>query len=137
DEGLGQCFVLDESETKVLAELRPNDPAPVQLARGRYRVKCLTSREAFAATVDLQAGTTNVESLAFSSVERHAVLTRGAGLTLRRRIALGLGVSVEDSGAQGWSTLAWVNDYGAFAFEGQLGASHTGVASAKLGLYGN
>jgi hypothetical protein len=137
DQAFGQCFVLDEAETRVIAELRPGDPAPVQLPPQRYRVKCLSENEAFAATVDLPPGTTNVESLAFSSVERQAVLARGPGLTLRRRIALGLGISVEEGSAAGWSTLAWINDYEAFALEVQLGASHEGLASAKLGLYGN
>ncbi len=43
---------------------------------------------------------------------------------------------MEDGSAEGWSTLAWINDYEAFAFEVQAGASHEGLASVKLALYG-
>jgi hypothetical protein len=134
---LGQCFVLDQTETTVLAELQASDPAPVQLTPGRYRVKCISGGEAFAASADLAPGTTRVEALAFSSVERETVLARGPGLSLNRRIALSVGVSAEPSGPVGWGSVAWVNDFDLFAFEIQLGASHEGVASSKLGLYGN
>jgi hypothetical protein len=65
------------------------------------------------------------------------MLARGPGLTLHRRVALAVGVSAEPGGAQGWSSLAWVNDYELFSFEIQLGASYKGFASSKLGLYGS
>lgn len=137
DKHLGQCFVLDRAETTVLAELRASDPAPVQLAPQRYHIKCISGSEAFAASVDLAPGTTNVESLAFSSEEPQAMLARGPGLSLKRRIALAVGVSAEPDGAQGWTSLAWVNDFEVFAFEVQLGAGTRGLASSKLGLYGS
>lgn len=136
DKNLGQCFVLDRAETSVIAELRASDPAPVQLAPERYRIKCISGNGAFAASVELGPGTTKVESLAFSSVERETMIARGPGLTLHRRIALSVGVGVERGQAQGWTSLAWVNDFELFAFELQLGASPQGLASSKLGLYG-
>src|SRR5690606_36399927 len=66
DARLGQDFVLDPAETSVIAELRPSDPAPVQLAPERYRIKCFSGDAAFAASVELRPGTTHGESLAFS-----------------------------------------------------------------------
>lgn len=137
DKSLGQCFVLDRAETTVLAELRATDPAPVQLAPQRYRIKCLSGSGAFAASVDLGPGMTAVESLAFSSVERETMLARGPDLTLHRRLALGVGVLTQPGEIQGWTSLAWVNDFESFAFEIQLGAGHLGLASSKLGLYGS
>lgn len=137
DKAFGQCFVLDRAETSVLAELRASDPAPVQLAPERYRIKCIAESDVFAASVDLGPGTTNVESLAFSSADPSAMLARGPGLSLHRRLALAVGVSAEPDGAEGWTSLAWVNDFELFSFELQLGAGTRGRASSKLGLYGS
>lgn len=137
DARLGQCFVLDPAETSVIAELRPSDPAPVQLAPERYRIKCFSGDAAFAASVELRPGTTHVESLAFSSVDRDAVLARGPGLVARQRLALALGVSAGSNDPEAWTNLAWVTDFGLFAYELQLGVSHAGRVSPKLGLYGN
>jgi hypothetical protein len=136
DSSLGQCFVLDETETSVIAELRSSDPASVQLDPGRYRIKCVSESGAFAASADLGPGTTEVEALAFASVDKQVVLARGPGLTLHRRLALAAGIRVEPSGLEEWTTAAWVNDYGPYAFEIQLGVSQRARASSKLGLYG-
>ncbi len=137
DARLGQCFVLDTAETSVIAELRASDPAPVQLAPKRYLVKCFTGKEAFAATVDLNPGATNVESLAFSSMSPEAVLARGPGLVQKHRVALGLGVSARPEDVEALGTLAWIHDFGPFAYEVQFGVTHTGRVSPKLALYGN
>ena len=138
DERFGQCFVLDREETRVIAEVGPLDPAPVQLAPGRYRIKCLKGVEAYGATVELTGGSsTDVESLGFTPIEREVMLARGPGLKLRRRVALGLGVAVDDPNVLPWASLAWIEDYDAFAFEAQLAASTDGLAATKLAFYGH
>jgi len=136
DQRLGQCFVLDRSGAAVLAELRASDPAPVQLLPGHYDVTCISGSEAFAASVDLRPGETAVESLAFSSVDRHAVVARGPDHDLHRRVALAAGVMAVPDGPEAWATLAWVHDLGLFSGEFQLGVGHLGRVSPKLGLYG-
>jgi hypothetical protein len=137
DERLGQCFVLDPAETAVVAEVRASDPGPVQVAVGRYRIKCISGDEAFVASADLHAGTTAVESLAFASTERHEVVARGPALDVHRRLALSGGVSTEQAGPEAWATLGYVHDFGVFSAELQVGLSHVGRFAPKLGIYGH
>lgn len=91
DANLGHCYVLDDKETRVLAEVSALDPGAVSLPVGAYRVKCLSRDGVVAAPLSLGSGRTHVEELDFDDVNEELVLARGPEGPSRLSLGLFLG----------------------------------------------
>jgi hypothetical protein len=91
DERLGRCWVLDERERRVLAELRASDPGAVALPPATYRIKCKNSHHVVATTLTLAAGRTYVESLPFDVTSEELVLARGPVEPARSSVGVSAG----------------------------------------------
>jgi hypothetical protein len=136
DAGLGTCYVLDATESAVLAELRASDAAPVALPPRRYRVKCLNNAGAAAATVELTAGLTSVESLIFESIAEEVVLARGPAATPGLRVGVGAELWAVENAAPLAVALSLQRTHPDFAYELALAALHNQRLSARVALLG-
>jgi Caspase domain len=88
----GSCFVLDRTESRLLAEMGTTGSAAVALPSGTYVVKCNNGDELRTATVSLSGAGVSIESARFTSSPRLYALARGAGAPRGHQILVGGGV---------------------------------------------
>lgn len=95
---LGECYVLDADERKVLAQVAAG--REVLLAKGRYRVKCLVENRVRVATCEVSGsgGEVRLDGLSFVEAPRGAVVARGPAAAIHHRLTARVGSSVLEAG---------------------------------------
>lgn len=135
DATLGHCYVLDQKETRVLAEVSASDPGAVSLPVGAYRVKCLNHDGVIAASLSLGTGRTHVEELDFDSANEELVLARGPGEPSRLSLGLFLGAHFAPS-LDGAVTVSLRHSQQGIALGASAGLLGTGRFTAQGELLG-
>lgn len=136
DASLGTCYVLDQDETRVLAELRASDPAPLALPTRRYRLRCVSGAGARAVSLELGMATVVVESLDFESVPNDLMLARGPSNPAIVRWAAAGGMGFVDPTPVLLGTVAAIVDRQDFSYELQVGLRSDAHFMTKAALYG-
>lgn len=135
DPALGECYVLDADERKVIAQVGAGHE--VLLARGRYRVKCLAGDRVRVATCELSGsgGDVRVDGLSFVEAPRGSVVARGPAAAIHHRFGARVGSNVlEATGPSVDLGLSYGFLREGLVLELSLASSLRGLASAAVSV---
>src|SRR6185503_9709031 len=128
---LGACYVLDDTEAKVIAELSGPDDRALSLAPAHYRVRCVDGGKVRAAAFELKAdGEARLDALEYQRAEATVALARGPAQRSHQLALLG-GAGLERDALSAAAAFRY-----AFSTSDVVLEARAGATSARAGFLG-